>query len=210
MAPKLHTSQIFKGRAYQLKFRVYWFCLNKQHACKFTLVSRSDFFETRKKLLHSWNLQEFKDHSTQTASKTQPLNSASAVFLCVAERHAIFLLFHMFLWCSFTNNAWSHAINKRNQNKTGAKALGMSIYLWRSTQDAIISDVIIYPEMDISRTDREETSKLISNFTFSPAWSAYVLVLDVQFIDQFSEFSLILTQILKNKVTIRAAEFSWY
>ena len=53
MAPKLHTSQIFKGRAYQLKFRVYGFCLNKQHACKFTLVSRSDFFETRKKLLHS-------------------------------------------------------------------------------------------------------------------------------------------------------------
>ena len=77
-------------------------------------------------------------------------------------------------------------------------------------QDAIISDVIIYPEMDISRTDREETSKLISNFTFSPAWSAYVLVLDVQFIDQFSEFSLILAQILKNKVIIRAAEFSWY
>ena len=172
MGPKLHTSQIFKGRAYQLKYRVYGFSLNKQHACKFTLVSRSNFFKPRKKLLHSWNLQEFKDHSTQTTSKTQPLNSASAVFLCVAERHAIFLLFHMFLWCSFTNNAWSHAINKRNQNKTGAKALGMSIYLWRSTQDAIISDVIIYPEMDISRTDREETSKLISNFTFSPAWSA--------------------------------------
>ena len=179
MAPKLHTSQIFKGRAYQLKFRVYGFCLNKQHACKFTLVSRSDFFETRKKLLHSWNLQEFKDHSTQTASKTQPLNSGSAVFLCVAERHAIFLLFHMFLWCSFTNNAWSHAINKRNQNKSGAKAL---IPIYRliveglKVQDAIISDVIIYPEMGISRTDREETSKLISNFSFSPAWSAYVLV----------------------------------
>ena len=36
-------------------------------------------------------------------------------------------------------------------------------------QDAIISDVIIYPEMGISRTDREETPKLISNFSFSPA-----------------------------------------
>ena len=33
-------------------------------------------------------------------------------------------------------------------------------------QDAIISDVIIYPEMGISRTDREETSKLISNFSY--------------------------------------------
>ena len=36
-------------------------------------------------------------------------------------------------------------------------------------QDAIISDVMIYPEMGISRTDGEETSKLISNFSFSPA-----------------------------------------
>ena len=81
--------------------------------------------------------------------------------------------------CSFTNNAWSHAINKRNQNKSGAKAL-MPIYRLivegLKVQDAIISDVIIYPEMGISRTDREETPKLISNFSFSPAWSAYVLV----------------------------------
>ena len=121
-------------------------------------------------------------------SKTTPLRlhqkhnrwiQLPQLFLCVAERHAIFLLFHMFLWCSFTNNAWSHAINKRNQNKSGAKAL---IPIYRliveglKVQDAIISDIIIYPEMGISRTDREETSKLISNFSFSPAWSAYVLV----------------------------------
>ena len=172
MAPKLHTSQIFKGRAYQLKFRVYWFCLNKQHACKFTLVSRSDFFETRKKLLHSWNLQEFKDHSTQTASKTQPLNSASAALSlrCREARHLSFVSHVPLMF---------HAINKRNQNKSGAKAL-MPIYRLivegLKVQDAIISDVIIYPEMGISRTDREETSKLIGNFSFSPAWSAYVLV----------------------------------
>ena len=121
-------------------------------------------------------------------SKTTPLRlhqkhnrwiQLPQLFLCVAERHAIFLLFHMFLWCSFTNNAWSLAINKRNQNKSGAKAL-MPIYRLivegLKVQDAIISDVIIYPEMGISRTDREETSKLISNFSFSPAWSAYVLV----------------------------------
>ena len=172
MAPKLHTSQIFKGRAYQLKFRVYGFCLNKQHACKFTLVSRSDFFETRKKLLHSWNLQEFKDHSTQTASKTQPLNSASAALSlrCREARHLSFVSHVPLMF---------HAINKRNQNKSGAKAL-MPIYRLivegLKVQDAIISDVITYPEMGISRTDREETSKLISNFSFWPAWSAYVLV----------------------------------
>ena len=32
MVPKLHTSQIFKGRAYELKCRAYRFCLNKQQA----------------------------------------------------------------------------------------------------------------------------------------------------------------------------------
>ena len=72
--------------------------------------------------------------------------------------------------------------------------------------DAIISDVI-------SRTDQEETSKLISNFyvfTSLKGIRASQGGLDVQFIDQFSELSLILAQILKNKVTIRAAEFSWY
>ena len=30
MMPKLHTSQIFKGRAYELKYRAYGFSLNKQ------------------------------------------------------------------------------------------------------------------------------------------------------------------------------------
>ena len=70
--------------------------------------------------------------------------------------------------------------------------------------DAIISDVI-------SRTDQEETSELISNFyvfTSLKGIRASQGGLDVQFIDQFSELSLILAQILKNKVTIRAAEFS--
>ena len=32
MAPKLHTSQIFKGRAYELNYRAYGFSLNKQQA----------------------------------------------------------------------------------------------------------------------------------------------------------------------------------
>ena len=32
IAPKLHTSQIFKDRAYELNYRAYGFCLNKQQA----------------------------------------------------------------------------------------------------------------------------------------------------------------------------------
>ena len=111
MAPKLHTSQIFKGRAYEPKYRAYGFCLNKKRS-KFNLAFRSNFFKTWKKILHTWNLQEFKDHSTQNASKT--VNSLSPIFLCVTETHAIILLFHMFLWCSFTNSAWSHGINERD------------------------------------------------------------------------------------------------
>ena len=75
MAPKLHTSQIFKGRAYEPKYRAYGFCLNKKRS-KFNLAFRSNFFKTWKKILHTWNLQEFKDHSTQNASKT--VNSLSA------------------------------------------------------------------------------------------------------------------------------------
>ena len=75
MAPKLHTSQIFKGRAYEPKYRAYGFCLNKKRS-KFNLAFRSNFFKNWQKILHTWNLQEFKGHSTQNASKT--VNSLSA------------------------------------------------------------------------------------------------------------------------------------
>ena len=55
------------------------------------------------------------------------------IFLCVAETHAIFLLLHMFLWCSFTNNALSFGINERKQNNRGTKASRILIFLWRFT-----------------------------------------------------------------------------
>ena len=32
MASKLNTSQIFEGRAYELNYRAYGFCLNKEQA----------------------------------------------------------------------------------------------------------------------------------------------------------------------------------
>ena len=70
-----------------------------------TPVSRSNFFKTR-------NLQEFKDHVLHSDFIKIHFRR---LFLCVAETHSIFLLCHMFLWCSFTNNAWSHGINERNQ-----------------------------------------------------------------------------------------------
>ena len=97
------------------------------------------FFPHKKKILHTWNLQKFKDYSTQNASKTQSLNSLSAD-LSLRCRDAGHLSFgHMFLWCSFTSNVWSHGINERNQNNSGAKALRILIlfegprcnYQWR-------------------------------------------------------------------------------
>ena len=65
------------------------------------------------------------------------------IFLCVAETQAIFLLFHMFLWCSFTSNVWSHGINERNQTNSGAKALRILIFLWRSEMQLSVTSSYI-------------------------------------------------------------------
>lgn len=58
--------------------------------------------------------------------------------------------------------------------------------------------------------DREETSKLLNNFYFFTSLKSICASqrgLDVQFIDQFSEFSLILAEFSKNKVITRTVEF---
>ena len=65
------------------------------------------------------------------------------ILLCVAETQAIFLLFHMFLWCSFTSNVWSHGINERNQNNSGAKVLRKLIFLWRSKKQLSVTSSYI-------------------------------------------------------------------
>ena len=106
--------------------------INQQANC--SSFSEYFFFQKQRKLLHTWKLQEFKDHSTQNASKTQPLNSPladlSLRYWDECARHL--LLFHMLLWRSCTNNAWSYGINIREQNNSGAKALWKPIFLWRS------------------------------------------------------------------------------
>ena len=143
MMPKLHASHIFKGHAYELKYRAYGFSLNKQQLENFTLISQSNFFKTRK---------NYYIHS-ECIKKTQPVNSLSADLSlhCRDARHLS--LFQIFLWCSLTNNAWSHYINERNHNNKGAKWSVANTDLSLKVQDAIISDVIVYPEMDISWTN---------------------------------------------------------
>ena len=113
MAPKLHTSQIFKGRAYEPKYRAYGFCLNKKRS-KFNLAFRSNFFKNWKK----YYIPEICKNSkaTQLRMHQKRWIHFPQIFLCVTETHAIILLFHMFLWCFFTNSAWSHGINERNSS----------------------------------------------------------------------------------------------
>ena len=86
------------------------------------LVSRSNFFKTKK----YYYIPEICKKSKATAFRLYQKHNRwihfRRLFLCVAETQAIFLLFHIFLWCSFTNNAWSHGINEKNQNNSGAKA----------------------------------------------------------------------------------------
>ena len=65
------------------------------------------------------------------------------IFLCVEETQAIFLFFDMFLWCSFTSNVWSHGINERNQTNSGAKALRILIFLWRSEMQLSVTSSYI-------------------------------------------------------------------
>ena len=85
------------------------------------IVSQSNFFKNRK----NYYLPE-----TCKNSMTTPLRKFEEhyrwlhfrkIFLSVAETHAIFLFFHVFLWCSFANHAWSHGIDKRDNNKGAQK-----------------------------------------------------------------------------------------
>ena len=77
---------------------------------KFTLVLQRNFFKTRKNYYNTLRMHK----------KTQPVNSLSAVL----SLHCRDAMFHMFLWCSLTNNTWSHDINDRKfHNNRGAKVL---------------------------------------------------------------------------------------
>ena len=85
MAPKLHTSQIFKGLTYV--------CLNKQQESKFTLVSRSNFFKTRKNYYTPEICKNSKTTPLRMHENHNCLHPVRHIFLCVAETHAIFLCF---------------------------------------------------------------------------------------------------------------------
>ena len=104
MAPKLHahTSQIFKASAYELKYGAYGFCLNKQQAN--LLYYLGVIFSKPEKIITYLRF----------ARTQRRLHSECIKNTTVDARHLS--LFYMFLWCSFTNNASSHGINKRDQN----------------------------------------------------------------------------------------------
>ena len=88
------------------------FCLNIN--MQITIVSRSNLFsKTEKK---NYYIPEICKNLKTTPLKIHKKHNRwihfGQIFLCVAETHATFLLFDMFLRCSFTNNALSHGIKK--------------------------------------------------------------------------------------------------
>ena len=89
-----------------------WILLNKKRS-KFNLAFRSNFFKTWKKKYYIPEICK-NSKTTQLRMHQKRWIHFPQIFLCVTETHAIILLFHMFLWCSFTNSAWSHGINERN------------------------------------------------------------------------------------------------
>ena len=78
-----------------------YICLFEYTTSKFTLVSRRVIFSKPEKIITHLKF-----------SRIQRLlwRSADLSLLCGDARHLS--LFHMFLWWSFTNNAWSHGIWK--------------------------------------------------------------------------------------------------
>ena len=142
MVPKLPTSQIFKGLTYELKYRACRFCLNKKQAnlllyfgvifSKLEKIITYLKFARIQKLLHS-----------ECIKKRNSWIHFTKIFLCAAETHYFFLLLHMFLSCSFKNITWSHTLNERNQNNSGAKALRILIFLWRSKMQLSVTSSYI-------------------------------------------------------------------
>ena len=100
---------------------------------KFNLVSRSNFFKTWKnyyipEICKNSKATQLRIHKTDTAVDFTFGRSFSAL----QKRKPSF-------WCSFTNIAWSHGINERNQNNSAAKALRMLIFLWRSQMQLLVT-----------------------------------------------------------------------
>ena len=97
MAPKLPTSQIFKGRAYELIKVSCISILFEQKTSRFTPASRSNFFKTRKNYYIAEICKNSKITPLRMHQKHNRWIHFTQIFLCVAETHAIFLLLHMFL-----------------------------------------------------------------------------------------------------------------
>ena len=106
---------------------------------KFNLVSRSNFFKTWKnyyipEICKNSKATQLRIHKTDTAVDFTFRRSFSAL-----QKRKPSLLLHIFHWCSFTNIAWSHGINERNQNNSAAKALRILIFLWRSQMQLLVT-----------------------------------------------------------------------
>ena len=133
MAPKLPTLQIFKGSAYELKYRAYRFCLNKKQAN--LLLYLGVIFSKLEKIITYLKFARIQTLPLRMHQKHNSWIHFTWIFLCVAETHAIFL--NCFPFSSdvplrISRGLIAYLLNDRNQNNSGAKALRILIFLWRS------------------------------------------------------------------------------
>ena len=73
------------------------------------------------------------------------MTSLSANFSLHCRDACHLSLFHMFLWCSLTNNAWSHYIKMKGTTiiKVQNEVLQIQIYLWRSKMQLSVTSSYI-------------------------------------------------------------------
>ena len=88
-------------------------------------------------------------------------------------------LFHMFLWCSLTSNAWSHYIQMKGTTiiKVQNEVLQIQIYLWRSkTQLSVTSSYIqkwISPGLIVMSLSRPQCIQACLECVQSTVWKLY-------------------------------------
>ena len=114
-APKLHTDRFLT--AVHMNKSIVHMTFFWQQISKFTLVCDKKFFRRAKKLLQTWNFQQFKGISTRGVSEKQPLTLLSArvslrhnerIHRWFAERVPLKFL---------SNHTWSHGMAKRDPKR---------------------------------------------------------------------------------------------
>ena len=144
---------------------------------------------------------KFNDHFTQKLSRLLRWLHFRKIFLSGAETHAIFLFFHVFLWCSFTNNAWSHETDKRDKNKSGPQALWILISLARPKKPLSATSSYIQKFSRTVCTPETHQQRGKINIAFCDTAPALSIYLKISFNEKVQSHTSLLRQIFKNHLS---------